>query len=334
MTTPAPSPTEGPITLREIFLSPGESRLRSGWRLLLHGLLTAILVLLFGAVLSVIGAALGIVDFTGMDPDSLDSPYLLLAPLAAITLATWLARRHLDRRSFQSLGLVVDQHAVTDLLLGMLMPAGLFALVFFVEMAFGWLQVTGTAFESSSLAQVLGHLIQGLVVFIIVGYQEELLSRGYQLQNLAPSLGLPLATFISSGVFALMHIFNPGASVVSTLGILAAGFFLALGWLRTGQLWLPIGLHIGWNYFQGTIFGFAVSGTAGFHLIEHSVQGPVLLTGGSFGPEAGLTGWLAMALGAYAIWRYTQGRGGPLAGDWDDGPQDPDQGSTQAERSH
>jgi hypothetical protein len=147
-----------------------------------------------------------------------------------------------------------------------------------------------------------------LVLFIIVGYQEELLSRGYHLQNLVDGLNLPLGILLSSSVFALLHLGNPSADWVSTAGILFAGIFLAYAWVRTGKLWLPIGLHIGWNFFEGTIYGFPVSGTGGFHFIRQTVSGPKLVTGGGFGPEAGLVVIPALALGALAIWWYSRRR--------------------------
>ncbi|MFP3853443.1 MAG: CPBP family intramembrane glutamic endopeptidase [Anaerolineales bacterium] len=308
MTTPTDENRTQPSILRRIFFEPFQVRLRSGWRLLLHTILTIFLLFFFSALITLLGTSLGLAEIDVSDPAQLNSPLLLLGPLIGITAATWIARRWLDRRSFQSLGFAFDELAIRDLLFGILMPAALFALIFLFEWIVGWLQVEGTAFSANEVSSPIGPFLSAAVTFIIVGYQEELLSRGYHLQNLIEGTNIPIGLFISSGIFALLHAANPGASVLSTLGILLAGYFLAFGWLRTGQLWLPIGLHIGWNFFQGTVFGFRVSGTSGFSLIRHSVDGPRLITGGAFGPEAGLVGFVAMALGAAAIWWYTQGR--------------------------
>lgn len=311
MNDPASDPGPRTSGLRKLFLSP-DGRPRSGWRLLLHSLASVFLYLVFGLILFFVGMALGIVDPSAMQMQTLESPYFLLAPLAGITMATWGARRWLDRRSFRGLGLELDEFAWRDLLFGTLMPGALFGVIFLIEWAAGWLALEGTALSTRGAGPTVLSLLNWFVIFIIVGYQEELLSRGYHLQTLIEGLNLPLGVFISSAVFAVLHVFNPHASVLSTLGILFAGYFLAYGWLRTGQLWLPIGLHIGWNFFQGPIFGFPVSGLEGFHLLSHEVSGPQLLTGGRFGPEAGLLGYLAMAVGAVLIWSYTQEREGPL----------------------
>jgi hypothetical protein len=111
---------------------------------------------------------------------------------------------------------------------------------------------------------------------------------------------------ISSAVFGALHLSNPHASWVAAVGILFAGLFLALGYLRTGQLWLSIGLHIGWNFFEGVVFGFPVSGTASYPLLRIQVSGPPLWTGAAFGPEAGLIVMPAILFGALLILLYSR----------------------------
>ena len=287
--------------LRRIFLSPDEPRLRSGWRLLIH---TALLLLIY--------LALSLLALTLLGPDLLYPARLqglwLGLELIAILAATWLARRLLDRRSFLSLGLRPDRHTASDLTLGFLLPALMMGLIFLFELAVGWLKIEGWAWRALGSADAMRGVLDGLLLFILVGIAEEVLSRGYHLQNLAEGLNLHWALLISSGVFALLHLANPGSSWHSTLGLLAAGYFLAYGWIVTRQLWLPIGLHIGWNFFEGTVFGFPVSGLNTFRLIETSVSGPELVTGGAFGPEAGLIVLPAMLLGAWIMRVYGRRR--------------------------
>jgi membrane protease YdiL (CAAX protease family) len=93
---------------------------------------------------------------------------------------------------------------------------------------------------------------------------------------------------------------------LAAAGLFLAGMFLAFAYTRTRQLWLPIGLHIGWNFFEGTVFGFPVSGLGLSGIIEHSVNGPVQFTGGAFGPEAGLVLLPALALGTILVYYYTR----------------------------
>jgi len=286
--------------IRTIFISPSEPRLRALWRLLLHGSLTIALVLIVGSLFVVIITVLG--------GDATNSLLINLIPLAAILLATWIARRILDHRTFRSLGFNFDRQALADLAFGFALPALLFGLIFAFEWGMGWISFQGWAWDSYTPAQTAYLLLTSLGIFIIVGVQEEALSRGYHLQNMAEAMSMQWAVFLSSAVFAILHLANPGASIGAILGILAAGYFLAFAWIRTRNLWLPIGLHIGWNFFEGTIFGFPVSGTQSFNLIRQTVQGPELITGGTFGPEAGLVVFPAIILGALLIWVYTRTR--------------------------
>lgn len=295
----------------QIFVSPDEPRLRAGWRLLIHTLL----VIVFGLGL-IIPLTLVVLMLNGMDQEALQETFTgfggnalnIVIEVLVITAASWIARRFLDRRSFRSLGFQLNYTALTDTVFGILLGGLLMGLIFIVESLVGWLHFEQFAWNSTSIGNVILQVVLWFVFWIGVGYAEELLSRGYHLQNLWDGLNLPLALVLSSAVFAILHAANPSASWVSTLGIFFAGLFLAYGYLRTGQLWIPIGLHIGWNFFQGTIFGFQVSGTEGFNLLQHTVNGPAIVTGGDFGPEAGLMGWAAIALGTALIWLYTRNR--------------------------
>lgn len=305
--------------LAKVFVQPEEPRPRAGWRLLLHtiGLMVVFLGLMFAITLVVISARL-VVTVGPRDPAQIaqDAEALARTPLVmgggallttlVITIVTWVARKFLDRRTFVSLGLKLNLQAIPDLFFGIALGGLLMALIYAFEWAMGWLTFEGWGWEASP--GWVGQFLLALLLYLNVGYYEELLSRGYHLQNLTAGLNLPLGLFLSSAFFSLLHLSNPGASVFSVIGILAAGYFLAFGWVRTGQLWISIGLHIGWNFFQGTIFGFPVSGGQGFHLIQQTVSGPEFVTGGAFGPEAGLTGLIAIGLGFGLIAWYTRGR--------------------------
>lgn len=290
--------------LARVFVSPDEPRLRAGWRLFLH-------TLILGAVSSIL-VLLSFNLFAPTGFGSLDTSLLALTiELVSILAATWLARRFLDRRSFRSLGFKLTPHFWKDLGIGFAIPGLLMGLILLFELALGWTIFDAWAWQENSLSTVARGLFAGLLTFILVGFSEEILSRGYHLQNLEDGLNRGWAIFISSAIFAVLHAANPNSSWISTIGILFAGFFLAYGWLRTGQLWLPIGVHIGWNFFEGNIFGFPVSGLNTFRLIQHTTTGPEIITGGAFGPEAGLIILPTMALGAYLIHLYVTKIRGP-----------------------
>ncbi|HEY3477248.1 MAG TPA: type II CAAX endopeptidase family protein, partial [Anaerolineales bacterium] len=299
-----PLPPKKPF-LQKIFLSPDQTRLRAGWRLLIQ---TVSLVL--------IGSCLIVPLFTVLfllDPSLLSSllqlrpEYLLLGTIAeaiAVTASVFLARRFIDRQPIESLGLKVNNQALLDVLAGMGIALLQMGFLYVLMLGLGWLTFEGFAWEFDPVETVLSGVLIFFCIFILVGWSEELLSRGYHLQTIASGTNLFWAVIISSAVFSFLHFRNPSATWASTAGIFFAGIYLAYGYIRTRQLWLPIGLHIGWNFFEGVVFGFPVSGLDIYALTRITVQGPELWTGGAFGPEAGLIVLPSLVLGALLIYLY------------------------------
>jgi hypothetical protein len=283
--------------LAKIFLSPDERRLRAGWRLLLHTLLLFIIAIPTSLILIIASSLL---------PLASSSLAGNLTQWISVILSVFLARRWFDRRSIKSLGLEFSRNVLKDILAGVGITALMMGLIFLLELAFGWLKVEGYAWDSGT--NFWPELGVWVLVFLGVGFNEELLSRGYHLQNLEDGLNTTWAVLLSSAVFGALHLLNPNATWVSAVGIFGAGVFLAYGYLRTRQLWLPVGLHIGWNLFEGPVFGFPVSGLSTFRLLNTTVSGPELLTGGAFGPEAGLALLPSLLLGATLIFLYTKDR--------------------------
>jgi membrane protease YdiL (CAAX protease family) len=284
--------------LRRIFYNDAEKRLRAAWRLGLQiAMLAAMAVPLY-------------LLFYPLAHHPLWSPVLFLAKALAVILSIFLAARFLDRRRFSDLGLRMDRRWWLDCGFGFFLGALLMAVIFLVERAAGWIEVTST-FDTTGPLPFGVSILFMLVVFGLVGFYEEAFSRGYGLKNLAEGLNLPFlgprravvaAWLISSVFFGVGHAMNPHASLISTLGVTAAGLQLGLGYVLTGRLGIPIGLHFSWNFFQGNVFGFPVSGRDfGASFLGISQGGPGVWTGGAFGPEAGLLGFLACLLGGLLI---------------------------------
>jgi uncharacterized protein len=287
---------------QEVFVNPREGRLRAGWRLALHGVLLAVSAAI---VFVVFGLAAGLV-LRGQASDAASMLFGTAANCIAITVSVFLARRWLDRRSLASLGLG-RSHAARDFLFGLTIAAAMLGLIYAAEAALGWLRFQGFGWRTGAPQAWLMGMLGWLVVFLMVGWYEELLSRGYWLVNLSDGLNRLLAALLTSAAFALLHRTNPNASWISTAGLFCAGLWFAFAALRSGNLWLPIGAHIAWNICEGMVFGFPVSGLDTPRAILQSPTGPVLWTGGAFGPEAGLIVLPALLLGALAVWLYTRG---------------------------
>lgn len=288
--------------LQRLFVSSEGSRLRAGWRLLSQSLFLALTLGILGALGS---------GYLGTREDISYAGLLLITTLIsclAITISIFIARRFLDRRTFTSLGLKGSRQAFYDLLFGVALTGLMIGLVFTLEWAAGWLQVESLAWQVESWGSLSASILSMVALFALVSWQEELLSRGYWLQNLSEGLNQSLGVLLSSAFFALAHAFNPNRSWLAFLGLFLSGLFLAYGYLRTKQLWLPIGLHIGWNLFEGTVFGFPVSGQYFYQLVRQTVSGPDIITGGAFGPEAGLILLPVLLLGAAGVFWYTRNR--------------------------
>jgi uncharacterized protein len=291
-----------PTSLSRFFFSASDKRLRTGWRLLIQS------TVLFFFIILVSPCLFFFVEFghnTGQDLTLLVNT---LGTALPVTVSVYLARTRLDRRPFSSLGLRLNNQATRDFLFGFGLPALLLGLIFLFEWAVGWLHVEAFAWQTQTPILILQGVFIAIIVFLLTGWGEELLFRGYWLQNLAEGLNWFWAVIISSIVFALAHSFNPDFTWEAILGLVVAGVFFAFGYMRTSLLWLPIGFHFGWNFFEGTVLGFQVSGLTSFSLIQQTVNGPPTITGGAFGPEAGLIVLPALGLGAVLIYLYTRKR--------------------------
>ncbi len=122
---------------------------------------------------------------------------------------------------------------------------------------------------------------------------EELSFRGYPFQKLTEAFGAFWAVVFLSALFGAVHLGNPDAQGFLSWGFfntLGVGLLFALARIRTGSLWFSVGLHFGWNLFQGAVFGLPVSGLRDFStVVSATVHGSAALTGGGYGPEASAT---------------------------------------------
>lgn len=288
--------------LHWLFISHDEPRLRAGWRLLGQSLLMGFSFVILGILGSLLFSALANIVYASI------LLFNALIVSLAVTFSIIIARHYFDRRTFISLGLTGNRRAIYDLLFGFVLTGLMIGLIYLLEWLFGWLEVESYAWQVESVGILAASILVMLALFSLVSWYEELLIRGYWLQNLSDGLNRSLGVLLSSAAFALAHVFNPNLSWLAFLGLFLSGLFLAYAYLRTKQLWLPIGLHLGWNFFEGTVFGFPVSGQYVYQLIRQTVSGPEFITGGAFGPEAGLILIPVLLLGAAGVFWYTKDR--------------------------
>ena len=210
--------------------------------------------------------------------------------LAATLALTWAFCRFLDHSSLDNLGL--QKHKwLRYLAAGLALGALLMVLVFAALWAAGWL-----TFERSDSWRSLA-FAASVPTWMAISFVEELAFRGYIMQGLARAWGPPAAVAVSSLLFGAVHGLNPNASVMGVLNIVVVGVLLACAYLVTRSLWLPVGLHIGWNLTEIQVLGFPGSGHVEPAILRTITHGPEVMTGGAFGPEAGLLALAATVLG-------------------------------------
>lgn len=209
-----------------------------------------------------------------------------------------------DRKNFNHIGLTDIRSHFPDLGLGLIVGAVSMALIFVILTTSGQIGVK-TMELSPDVFRQLGN---GLLLFTMVGLREELFCRGYCLFALGQMRRIWLAVLLSALIFTLLHATNPNLQLIGLLNIFLAALLFSYMTIKTGNLWMAIGFHITWDYFQGSIFGFPVSGIQINSLYHTQIRESNLLTGGSFGPEAGLLVTGMFFFGFVIVWFYTKGR--------------------------
>ena len=287
------------MAITEIFINR-YGRLRSGWRFLIFLLSFLFLGGLIGSIIKLILAKQGLnYDFGTALFISVNS----FVSFIIVVLLGWLCGKYLENLPFRALGAWFTKNWLKDLVLGFLLGAMTLGLAVSIAIAFGGLRFDfNQAQESLPVMQTLD---VSLVVFIFGAAFEEAFFRGYILQTFARARLAWLAIVLTSMFFAVGHLGNANATYLSTVNTALAGIWFSAAYLKTRTLWLPFGLHLMWNWFQGAIFGIEVSGITSLTtapLLREIDSGPVWLTGESYGIEGGIACTVALIVSTLVIW--------------------------------
>ena len=287
-----------PMNLRT-FLFDTSGRLRSGWRVAVFLACFTFAVAVAGALIAVTFAAAGYTSMVG-------SPFLLtvsgsVSLVIALTVGC-LCGKYLEGLPFRALGAWFTYGWLRNLMIGSALGLLTLAAAAGIAAAFGgvWFhqnKTDGAASIAASMAVSLG-------VFAVMAAFEEAFFRGYILQTFARSGLASFAILFTAAFFAGVHLRNPNPGSISTLNTALAGIWFGVAYLKTRDLWFVTGLHLMWNWAQGSLFGIEVSGLkeiAAAPLLREVEYGPAWLTGGDYGLEGGLACTAALALSILAI---------------------------------
>jgi membrane protease YdiL (CAAX protease family) len=207
---------------------------------------------------------------------------------AVLLLVTAFFIRAFDRRSFRTLGLWFYAGWAKEAALGVCCGGALIAATV------GGIVASGGAYYPGLAGDFLDFIFKGsatAVFVLLAAAAEEIAFRGYAFQRLVDSIGQFGAVLAVSALFGVAHIQNPASTPLSTANTALAGVLLAVAYLKTRGLWLPLGLHWAWNFFLGPVFGLPISGYTHIfqpYLLKAQVGGPAWLTGAQYGPEGSI----------------------------------------------
>ncbi len=279
-----------------VFINP-KRQLRAGWRILIW-----IIALFIGSI--PIGFLTPFVVATFGKGTAFSEAFVKLGITIVGVVITYLLLRYLDKRRFASLGLNLRSGAVGELGKGLaigfiMLSAAVGMMWIFGDHELSWPKESAEYFTSGFLMNA--------VLFIVVGFNEEIMFRGYVFQSMIEGTNFWISTMFWSLLFGAAHLGNPNVSVFGVANIVLAGVLLSLAYYQTRSLWMPIGLHIAWNFTEGWIWGLPVSGTTVLQPLFNGREiGPDWWTGGTFGPEGGAACTLVCAIACFLIWKFVK----------------------------
>lgn len=291
-----------------------EGKIRSGWRIAFVLLLSFVLQVAFGAFVGMIGAVLfgfkSVLEGNSLTSEEVVGSILgentiswfviKILSMTAVILSVFIILSAIDKKRFRDIGLKFNKNSLKHLFIGLLMGAVSMTFIFAV------ISLTGNVTVEDGFNFSI-YNITGLIIFILVALNEELFSRGYCLYALKEQNSEKMAIIVSSIIFALLHVFNPNLNWFGIFNIFLVGVLFAYMTLKTDNLMMAIGYHLTWNYFQGNVFGLSVSGQEAKGIITVSNLKDNIITGGAFGPEAGILTTIVLVIGFLFVYRFVKG---------------------------
>lgn len=275
-------------------------RLRSGWRF------SAFLFSFYLTGFVIIFVSLLILPHSSV-VSSQKSLLVFVVPSAILTFLAvffgWFYGKIFEDLPFRALGCWFTPNWLKDLLFGLIIGAFSISTAVLISNLFGGLRLEVN--DSFDLIPILLTSGMMLIFFSVGAFGEEVLFRGYLLQTMSRAKLFWLGALLTSLLFASAHNNNPHATVLSWLNTFIAGFWLAIAYWKTRNIWFPFGIHLAWNWVQGAFFGINVSGLselAANPLLKVSEQGNFFISGGNYGIEGGIACTIALVVSTFLIW--------------------------------
>jgi uncharacterized protein len=210
----------------------------------------------------------------------------------SILLATKLSMFIFEKKMVVDIGLRFNNRSLREIIIGLIIP---FIILTSIFLTYIFLNFGHVVFITNN--DVILNIILSVPYYILVGFNEEILFRGFIFQKLMEGTGKYFAVLFFSVLFGFSHYFNPHIDEFSTFNIVLAGILFSIAYIRTNSLWLPISMHFSWNFVEGMVYGFPVSGRISMQsYLMFNSTGPEWITGGYFGPEGGILTTFLLAI--------------------------------------
>ena len=292
----------------ELILNPQTGLLRAGWRAAIFFALLFSPYLIYG-LLPKTAETTTPVAVIDVNPETILSYGVYVIWAMAIS---WICLRFLERMKISSLGFAFRGGWFGDVLKGCAVGALMIVSVVALQIAGGGSRLSFNPILGrgqgpinwAGVRTVAAEMAGALVLLILAAAVEELVFRGYAFQTLLRGAPAVVPVLLFSIYFGWAHWNNPSRSLFSTANTTLAGIWLSIAYLRTRNLWFPTALHFMWNWTMGAFFGIPVSGLQiKGPLVVPSDDGPVWLTGGSYGSEGGAAATIVLIIAIIVIWR-------------------------------
>lgn len=252
-----------------------------------------------------------IIILLGIDPSDIMNGgfiYLLISLLSFlfISLLVFFRVTKIEKRSLSSMGFNKNswfKKYSFGFLIGLIM----------MSLVVGLLYLFGCVTVESQQVQPVGMSALGVILIILIGWiiqggTEEIVTRGWLMNVIGARYNIALGLVISSLLFGVLHLGNPNVNIVAILNIILVGLFFGLYVMKTNDLWAVCGMHSAWNFAQGNLFGFEVSGlnVQVGTLIDLNLVGNDMVSGGVFGPEAGLCATIILIASILVLYIFSE----------------------------
>ena len=218
-----------------------------------------------------------------------------------VLLLIFIRVKFIEKRKISTLGFAKEnwlKKYAKGFLVGFAMMASVVGILFLYK---------GVKVETNPI-QPVGVKAIGGVLFILIGWivqgaTEEIVTRGWFMNVIGARYNATFALILSSSVFGILHLLNPQVSIIAVINIILVGFFYGIYVMKSNDLWVVCGMHTAWNFAQGNIFGFEVSGinVEVSTLFDLKLVGNDIITGGSFGVEGGLIATLVLIASIFIL---------------------------------